>query len=128
MQNRALQRGIDIRQKNMIGGLVGFRETRLEIGEGVQFGGESGSLVHIFVIPAGPEKCFARSAFKSQSVHAASVKYRSVFLGKIIPNDSDEIHVSEETCGYGKVGGRASQHAIHFPEWSFDGVKRDRTN
>src|SRR5712675_2070198 len=105
MQNRALQRGIDIRQKNMIGGLVGFGETRLEIGEDVQFGGESGSLVHIFVVPAGPEKCFARGALKSESIHAASVKNRGVLLGEIIPYDSDEIYVSEETRGHGKVGG-----------------------
>jgi hypothetical protein len=34
--------------------------------------------------------------------------------------------MSEETRGYGKIGGRAAQHAIHFPEWRFDGVKRDR--
>jgi hypothetical protein len=108
--------------------LVGFGEARLEIREDVQFGGESGSLVHIFVVPARPEKCFACGAFKSQRIDAAPVKNRRVFLGKIISYDSDEIHVSEETRGYRKVGGRASQHAIHFPEWSFDGVKRDRTN
>src|SRR5579872_3511630 len=127
MQNRTLQRGIDIRQKNVTGRLVRFGKTRLKIREDIEFGGESRALVHIFVIAPGPEKCLAGSALESQSVHAAPVKNRRILLGKIISYDSDEIYVSEETRGYREVCGRAAQHAIDFPERRFDSVKRDRT-
>src|SRR6202011_5649767 len=110
VQDRALQRGIDIRQKDVLGGLVGLGQARFEFREDIQFRGESRALVHVFVVTSGPEKCFAGGTFESLGVHAAAVKNGRVFVGKVVPYDSDEIDVGEEACGDGKICCRTAQH------------------
>src|SRR5260370_1408708 len=107
-------------------GTAGTLKARFELRKDVQFRAESRALVHVFVVTPGPEKCLPGRAFESRSVHAAASKDGCVLIRKVIPHDSDEIDVREEARGNGKIGGRAAQHAVDFPERRFDGVERHR--
>ena len=127
MQDRGLQRRIDIRQENMLRRLIRLGQPRLEFGEHVQFRRQRGSLIHVFAVLPRPEERLSVRALQAQGIDAAASKNGRVLLGEIVAHDSHQIDVREKTRGDGKVRRRAAEHAVHLPVRRFHGVKRNRT-
>jgi hypothetical protein len=57
-----------------------------------------------------------------------SCEHCQLICTKIAADNRHDANVGKETCGNGKVRGRASQHLIAFPEGRFNRIERDRTN
>src|SRR5207244_4696305 len=119
VQDAALEIWRNVGDKHVFRIHVFCREFRIEIGEDVQFGGESYAFVEIFGVTPRPEKAFSGGTFKACGVDATAVKYFFVFGREIVADDADEIDVSEIDGGKGEIGGGTADDAVLFSVCAF---------
>ena len=128
LQNRVLQRWVDIAEKNerRIGVRVG--QCGLEIRENVELGDKRGALVHVLVVAPGPEEGFAGGTFEAGEIDVAMLENGHVFLCEVIADDGDHAHRREMAGGKSEVAGGAAEQAICFSVRRFNAIERDRSN
>jgi len=85
----------------------------------------STSLTRLFPGHPGLSWNFQRHAFETLDIDGSLAENGFIFGMKIIADDGDEIDVSEECGGNGKVCGGTTQGAFHFPVRAFECVIRD---
>jgi hypothetical protein len=118
----------NIREEDVLRGAVFSRDTRLEPGEDVKFGGKGDTFVEIFGIAARPEEAFPSGALETFYIHATAMENGFIIFAEVFANDAHEIYGCEEAGRDGKICGRAAERAIHFAVRAFEGIIGYGTN
>src|SRR5215831_1838902 len=122
-QDTGLQARGNVGAKNVRRLAKFFRELRIEVGKNVKLGDESLAFVEMLGIFTGPEKAFAGGALETERVDLTAAEDGFLFFGEVVTDDSDEIHMSEETGGNGEICGCAADDAVDLAVRAFDGVE-----
>src|SRR3990170_6470067 len=81
--------------------------------------------VDVLVVTPPPMKGVALFALDPVGVDVPSSKKLDVLIGKILADDADDSHRSEETRRQRKIRGRPAQNPLCHTERRLDGIKRD---
>jgi hypothetical protein len=104
-----------------------FWKLGVEVGEDVEFGYKSFTLVKMLGVFASPEEAFAGGAFEAGGINFAPAEDGLVLFRKVVAYDADKIHMSKEAGGYGEIGRGAADDAVDFAVRAFNGVECDGT-
>src|ERR1043166_1282828 len=128
VEHMHLQRGRDIGEEDERGGLERVGQMRGETFKHAQLSGEGAAVVHVQLVFAGPMEGFAGLDLESVKVDAMAAIELDVALGKVLPDDADELDGSEETGGDGGVTGGTAEEAGVLGMRGFDGVQGGGTD
>src|SRR5262245_27158024 len=108
LQNRA-----GIGQKDVTAVMERLGQDRVKRIQHVQMDSDSVAGVHVLMISALPAESFSRLGDQAGRVDVTAVQQPSVLSRKVIPDNTHESRLGEETGRISKKSGRAAQSFFH---------------
>ena len=118
----ALERGLDITQKQVGLRAVRLRKLGIESGEDVEVGDQRCAVVHVVGIDSGPKEGLAGYPFQTLDIDPVGGERVEVWLGEIVTDDADNRDRRKIAGGQGAVGTCAAKDPVDLTVWCLESV------